>query len=388
MKIKRNIGILYSISFLQGMVFYSSVSTLYRQAAGITLFQLSVIEGISLVLTIVLELPWGILADYIGYRRTMISCSFLFFLSKLVFWQADSFLDFLSERILISITIAGLSGVDSSILYLSVPREEVHRAFSIYGNLSEAGLLCSAAIYAGWMKNQYRLAGGWTVLVYGVAALLSLGIQDVRPGEQEKRNEKSSVFLDAFRQLLKNKMLELFLIAVALFQESHHMIVIFLNQLQYIKCGADNSTIAYLCMLVTFCGLAGGWSYRMTQKLGEKNSFLFLFAGSSLCCVLLAVTDGLFLSVICILLFHICNALLQPLQSAVQNRGIVSKQRATLLSVNAVFMDGTMALTDLAFGRVAEIGLSYGMLLGAVFCIISLWLYLKSCRMETQVPIK
>ena len=388
MKIKRNIGILYSISFLQGMVFYSSVSTLYRQAAGITLFQLSVIEGISLVLTIVLELPWGILADYIGYRRTMIICSFLFFLSKLVFWQADSFLDFLSERILISITIAGLSGVDSSILYLSVPREEVHRAFSIYGNLSEAGLLCSAAIYAGWMKNQYRLAGGWTVLVYGVAALLSLGIQDVRPGEQEKRNEKSSVFLDAFRQLLKNKMLELFLIAVALFQESHHMIVIFLNQLQYIKCGADNSTITYLSMLVTFCGLAGGWSYRMTQKLGEKNSFLFFFAGSSLCCVLLAVTDGLFLSVICILLFHICNALLQPLQSAVQNRGIVSKQRATLLSVNAVFMDGTMALTDLAFGRVAEIGLSYGMLLGAVFCIISLWLYLKSCRMETQVPIK
>ena len=388
MKIKRNIGILYSISFLQGMVFYSSVSTLYRQAAGITLFQLSVIEGISLVLTIVLELPWGILADYIGYRRTMISCSFLFFLSKLVFWQADSFFDFLSERILISITIAGLSGVDSSILYLSVPREEVHRAFSIYGNLSEAGLLCSAAIYAGWMKNQYRLAGGWTVLVYGVAALLSLGIQDVRPGEQEKRNEKSFVFLDAFRQLLKNKMLELFLIAVALFQESHHMIVIFLNQLQYIKCGADNSTITYLSMLVTFCGLAGGWSYRMTQKLGEKNSFLFFFAGSSLCCVLLAVTDGLFLSVICILLFHICNALLQPLQSAVQNRGIVSKQRATLLSVNAVFMDGTMALTDLAFGRVAEIGLSYGMLLGAVFCIISLWLYLKSCRMETQVPIK
>ena len=36
MKIKRNIGILYSMSFLQGMVFYSSVSTLYRQAAGIT----------------------------------------------------------------------------------------------------------------------------------------------------------------------------------------------------------------------------------------------------------------------------------------------------------------------------------------------------------------
>lgn len=388
MRMKRNIGILYSMSFLQGMVFYSSVSTLYRQAAGITLFQLSVIEGISLVLTILLELPWGILADYIGYRRTMIICSFLFFLSKLVFWQADSFFDFLLERILISITIAGLSGVDSSILYFSVPGKEVHRVFSIYENLGEAGLLCSAAIYAGWMKKQYRLAGGWTVLVYGVAAFLSLGIQEVSTGEKEKRKENSLLFQEAFRQLLKNKSLLLFLLAVALFQESHHMIVIFLNQLQYIKCGADNRTIAYLSMLVTFCGLAGGWSYRMTQKLGEKNSFLFLFTCSSLCCMFLAATDGLFLSVICILLFHICNALLQPLQSAVQNRGIVSKQRATLLSVNAVFMDGTMALTDLAFGRVAETRLSYGMLLGSAFCIISLWLYLKSCKMEMQVPIK
>lgn len=94
MRMKRNIGILYSMSFLQGMVFYSSVSTLYRQAAGITLFQLSVIEGISLVLTIVLELPWGILADYIGYRRTMIICSFLFFYLNLFFGRRTVFLIF------------------------------------------------------------------------------------------------------------------------------------------------------------------------------------------------------------------------------------------------------------------------------------------------------
>ena len=159
------------------------------------------------------------------------------------------------------------------------------------------------------------------------------------------------------------------------------MIVIFLNQLQYIKCGADNSTIAYLSMLVTFCGLAGGWSYRMTQNWKKIVFIPFCLFFSLLCAF---GCHRWFVFVICILLFHICNALLQPLQSAVQNRGIVSKQRATLLSVNAVFMDGTMAITDLAFGRVAEIGLSYGMLLGAVFCIISLWLYLKSCRMERR----
>ena len=47
---KRNLILLYTIVFLQGMVFYGPVAVLYRQAAGITVFQMTLIEGISLVL--------------------------------------------------------------------------------------------------------------------------------------------------------------------------------------------------------------------------------------------------------------------------------------------------------------------------------------------------
>lgn len=49
---------MYAISLLQGMVFYGSVSTLYRQAVGVTLFQITLMESLSMVLTIVLEIPW------------------------------------------------------------------------------------------------------------------------------------------------------------------------------------------------------------------------------------------------------------------------------------------------------------------------------------------
>ena len=37
-RLNRNIFLMYVITLLQGMVFYGSVSTLYRQAAGISLF--------------------------------------------------------------------------------------------------------------------------------------------------------------------------------------------------------------------------------------------------------------------------------------------------------------------------------------------------------------
>ena len=81
---------MYAIALLQGMVFYGPVATLYRQARGISIFQITVIESISLALCLLLEFPWGILADKIGYKKTILICNFLCFFSKIVFWKADS----------------------------------------------------------------------------------------------------------------------------------------------------------------------------------------------------------------------------------------------------------------------------------------------------------
>lgn len=83
---KKNITVILLMNFLQGMVFYAAIATLYRQAAGVTVFQITLIESISLVLSMGLEIPWGLLAERMGYRRTMVVCSFVYFLSKIVFW--------------------------------------------------------------------------------------------------------------------------------------------------------------------------------------------------------------------------------------------------------------------------------------------------------------
>ena len=176
---KRNIYLLWGISMLQGMVFYAPVATLYRQAAGLGIFHITLIESISLGLMLLLEIPWGWAADRIGYRRTMLFCCFLFFVSKIVFWQARGFSGFLLERILLSVVCAGLSGVDSTMLYLSCSEEDSHRVFSVYENLGQLGILAAAGIYSLRIADDYRLAAFWTMLAYGAAALLSLGLREV-----------------------------------------------------------------------------------------------------------------------------------------------------------------------------------------------------------------
>ena len=217
---------MYAIAFLQGMVFYGPVATLYRQAQGVSVFQITVIESVSLFLCILLEVAWGVTADRIGYKKTMVFCCMLYFFSKVVFWRASGFMGFLVERVMLSVVIAGMSGVDTSILYLSCKgrterggKEESReksdwnaggrnekengrnkkknsrservnsrngtdssqRIFGIYNSLQMAGLLAASAVFSLFVKENYRLAGLLTVFSYGGAAILSLGLTEVRP---------------------------------------------------------------------------------------------------------------------------------------------------------------------------------------------------------------
>ena len=150
---KKNLYIMYAMALLQGMVFYSPIATLYRQAQGVTVFQITVIESISLALGILLEIPWGIVADKIGYRKTMVFCSGLYFVSKIIFWKATGFGGFLAERILLSVVLAGYSGVDSSILYLSCDGKDTQKVFGVYNSLGTVGLLIAAAVFSVFVQD-------------------------------------------------------------------------------------------------------------------------------------------------------------------------------------------------------------------------------------------
>lgn len=53
----KNVRLLCGMELLQGLVFYMPIATLYRQAAGIGLTQIALLESISLILSLALEMP-------------------------------------------------------------------------------------------------------------------------------------------------------------------------------------------------------------------------------------------------------------------------------------------------------------------------------------------
>ena len=359
---------MYAIAFLQGMVFYAPVASLYRQARGMSLGQIALLESISFLIQLAMELPWGLAADRIGYKKTMFAGCAVFALSKLAFWRADSFMDFFWERVLLSAAIAALSGVDDSILYLSCPDRDSQKVFGRYGAFSTAGLLASAGAFSLWMAENYALAALATLAAYALAVVLALFLAEVRPPEM-KRREPARAFFRLLQGTLRQRRFLLLVVCWALYGQALSSVCTWLSQNQYLRCGMSGRAMGIVFILVSVASMAGVFSQPVTDRMGRSRAIPGTLALAGLACLALVFTRSAALSAGCILFLEGSFALVSPLASQVWNRQVTSADRATQLSVYAVLDEAVAAGGSLVIGRMADASLDGAFGLCAAACL-------------------
>ncbi|MCQ4769404.1 MFS transporter [Intestinimonas massiliensis] len=369
-RLPRGIALFFAVYFLQGMVFYGPVATLYRQAAGLDLFQIGLIESISLAAMLLLEVPWGWLADRVGLRCTLVASTALFALSKVIFWRAETFGGFLAERLVMAGAVSGLTGCDAAWLFACVGEENSQRAYGVQEACQTAGVLLAAAVSSLLLGENYRLAGLLTVVSYGGAALLALGLPEAPPVPAAAG--RPAGVGGALRQSLE---LAPFLLGAALLEETAQFITVFLNQLQYRRAGIPTRWFGLLYGLVTVCALLGARSHRLTRALGERRSGGALFAASALACLLLALRPRPALSVGCVAALRVCRALFTPLSLTIQNRRVRGGAAATQLSCNAMVMDLCALAMNPVLGALADRGIEGCLGFCACACLAGLGLF-------------
>ena len=348
---KRNIYLLCAITFLQGMVFYAAVATLYRQAAGLSVFQI------------------------------MILCNALFLVTKIIFWRAESFLGFLTERLLLAVVISGLSGVDASMLYLSAPPRDAQRNSGWYFAAGEAGVLLSGLLYTAFLSGQYRQTALWTVVTYALAALLTLFLREVRPEEGRKPREPLGRLIRTHFRV--PGMLALVFCA-AVFSETVHCVTIYFNQLQYLRCGLPDRAIGAAFLIASLAGLCGPLSARLTRRMGRRPMGIGLLLLSALCMGLLALTRSGPLSILLVTLLTALAALFSPLARVLENEKIATPDRATALSLNAMISDSLIVLLDIGLGRAADASLPLALGICGIACLGAAGLF-RMVRVEPSL---
>ena len=329
---KYNKYVFYVLAFLQGLVFYSAVAMLYRLERGLSASQIGIIEGIHTILMVVFEVPWGYLGDRIGYKKTLLLCNLLFFISKLMFWQANSFFDFLAERLLLSVVISGISGCDIALLDNSIKPQERARVFGFYRMVDALGCICSGLAFTLFFKENYEMAAFATVIAYLLAFLITFLLKDC-----ESKREKLSMY-GVYKAFMKQKHILLLLIASALFMETMHTITVFYAQLQYERVHITMQYFGILYIILQFFAMMSGWSGKFVKGFGKKKLTLLLFFIATIGCLLLLVTTSAVVSVLSLALLVLCNSLYLPLFDVYENESIGITMRASMLSFYACLL--------------------------------------------------
>lgn len=361
---------MYLIVFLQGFVFYGSIATLYRLERGISLSEIFIIESVLWILIILLEIPWGWLADRIGYKKILILSNLLFFISKIIFYKADSFNLFLLEKVISAMSLSGLSGCDTAFLYLSVDKDENRgKVFSSYEFFSNSGFLLASLISPFIIGISMGSAAFYTIFPYGLAFIATCFLVDLNKENFEKTNIKSS-----FKIVLKNKRFLIYIASFGLITEVVHSVTVFLNQGQYIKSGIDIRYFGLILALVQVVKLASGKSYKFRNLFGENKSISVLAVIITIGCGSLVFTNTPILSVFIIGMISVAMAVMQPIITEIKNKSISIGDRATILSIYSMLSSIIATIINPIIGYSSEVSIEAGFItcfiIGIVGCLI------------------
>ena len=365
---KRNILFLYIITFLQGMVFYGAIATLYRTDRGLTLVQIGWLDAVFCIVSVACEVPWGLVCDRIGYRKTIIISSGLFFLSKLAFWQAHGIGLFMAERILLGITVAGLSGCDSAYVYRNCEKNESGRVFGYMSALGTMGMLVASCLTSMFMTENFALTGMWTTITYGIAFVLTWFLTDV---PYEKGEEVSSL-KDMFRLFSQYKPYLLFLLVCALSHEAMHLISVFYNQLLYQRAGIPLMWYGYIYAALNLLALSSASLGKLLDHFEARKIMIGVIMISAVTFFMLTLKLPAVPVVLLVGVLVVAEALYVPLMSEVSNRLVSGGNRATVLSFFAMINDVGMMSMDVSAGYLGDIELNMALIACGIVSVIAI----------------
>lgn len=335
----KNIHLMYAIAFFQGIVLYASISALYRQARGLTLAEYAVIDGFSYLFQLAFEIPFGMLADRVGYKKTLLLSNGFYLISKVIFWQAFGFGSFLMERLFFSLALAGLSGVDVSILYLSCGKQDSQKVFSYYTAFGTAGMLTGCLIFTLFLSTDYNATALGTVITYGIAFFLSFFISDVHSDAPKESVSSFRRLTDVFRITLRDRKFLLFILGESLISYAAWAVSVMLNQNKYIALGLTEQHIGWIKILFAGLALTGTYSAVLTKKLGFKKFMILGTSTVAVSALVMGLTENILLAVLSGALVEISYGLIQPLITNLHSRRVSVSDRATQLSVYAMIVE-------------------------------------------------
>lgn len=330
---------------------------------------MGVIDSIFALFIIIFEMPWGLICDRIGYKKTILIANVFYVLSKIVFYHANNFFLFLLERLFLALAISGLSGSDSALLYLSCKKEERSLVFGRKNMFETLGMVVASLGFTFLLNSDLKLSAFMTIIPFALALFVAFFLDDIS-------EERKTVKLD-FKVIFKNKPFLLFVIASTLLMETTHILTVFYNQLQYQRIGLPIQYYGILFLLLQCVGLSSGYLGKLEKKFSKHRLIQCVFIAVSFAIIGLYFSNDVFSTLLMLLVIAMSESLYIPLRSLVENENVEEGYRATMLSSYSMVSNILCIFTNYTYGCMAEISLHSVYLLALFFSLMGFILYSK-----------
>lgn len=343
------------------------ISVIWKLQNGLTLTQVAVTEAITLIITLLAEVPAGRFADTHSNRASLVLGSFLHFMALLAMLNGGSIIIFAVAAMLSGAGWAFISGSDEAHMHddyeMSIGndfKKKLSGAVIVDETATLAGLLASSAILS--LETNIRILFLFSTFIMLVNAIYSWVYL---PKNNHKKLSTSDLHHEHYRLGLKPIIGSILVfIALGFLYEN----VRFIWQPVLKNIGIDISSFGLLYASLQITSILGGIA---AAKIHYSRNALAIASGGMVLSIAGLITKNIFIVVGSLLLLQVFENIFRIMQSTYLN-GLIAKNRATYLSMASLFKNATGALVICSIGLFASSALNASLLVLVIIKLISI----------------
>ena len=331
---KKNIFLIYIHTFLSTFILYYICDTLFSIERGLTSNQYISFVGIAFGVSLLFEIPFGIIADKYNKKLLLLISNVLFIICTIIFINSYNYFTFLIAIIINAINNSLSSGIINSILYESIDDKSTFRKVLFYNSFFYNLSYMIAMIIGGYIGQKFGLVYTYyiTIIPFVIDFLVLLMIKTNNTMKNVNVESNISILKNGINEVINNSyLLKLILTSSILFsgiklvEESHpeysHNI------------GISVFMIGIYTSLILLFSIIGNYIGSKIKKK-QYNFVLNIHPIMSGACILLVGLLNNYFGIMFILLIYIFSESFDNIMMSELHNNISSKSRVTVESIN------------------------------------------------------
>lgn len=332
----KNIRVYYLLGiFLSGWFIVPNWVFFYSRY--LTIKQIGVIDGLSVLLYLLLQIPTGALSDLFGKKMTIIIGSLFIIIANILIIIAQNYWLFLIGNMLTFVGMALYTGATEAFAYDSLIENNLKDKYSLVsGKFNFICVTTTVATYilGGVLYGIYNPAAyiAWNIFLVISIYVISIGHEPLI--EKQKLNLKNYIFLmkDGFTTIFSKRLIMYIIpiLGIYMFIGTNQGVV---RQSLGMYFGFDGVTFGYIMGFATIPAAFISFHLHEVQKfLGDKKLLLALIGLYIFAFALTFLNKELLTGTVLFVFITIAEKVARPFMSILLNERIASKHRATALS--------------------------------------------------------